>query len=390
MKRRELFLGTLLVSAGIFPAQAKIASNLEVPLIKNLSINEKPFYPTIELKGDAKTRGKIYGEKAKGAIERNIAFYSKFFEISAGISWQKAQELSKRFLPVIEKYSPEAIEEMQGVAEGSGREFGEILTLNCRSEVLFAKADACSCVMIPAEKGLGGDVYMGQTWDWLSSAVGNSVVLKIFKENSPTILMVCEAGLIGGKGLNSEGLGICLNATSVGKGRVGMPLHLLMRNVLEAGLPSEAIKAVSAVPRAGSGTFNIATRNNYEMIIEFSPDNFDVIMSAGEPLIHTNHYLSPLFREKDAAKHFIPSTFTRFNTMKKYLKAHQEKMGEKELFALLSNHDNYPESICYHADPRLSGDRYLSVYAMVMNVNQGILWISDGYACDGKVSEYRL
>lgn len=390
MKRRELCVGSLLLGAGILPVQAKIASNLAVPPIKELQINEKPFYPFIELTGDARTGGRIYGEKAKEAIARNIAFYSGFFKNSAGVSWDKAQELSTRFLPVIEKYSPDAIEEMKGVAEGSGRTFHEILTLNCRSEVLFAKADACSCVIIPSEQGEGGDVFMGQTWDWLSSAVGNSVVLKIVKENSPTILMICEAGLIGGKGLNSEGLGICLNATSVGKGRVGMPLHLMMRNVLEAGLPTEAIKAVSSVPRAGSGTFNIAARNNYEMIIEFSPDTFDVIMSSGEPLIHTNHYLSPLLRDKDAAKSFIPSTFTRFNTMEKYLKAHKEKIGEKGLFRLLSNHDNYPESVCYHADPRLSGDRYLSVYAMVMNVNKGILWVSDGYSCEGKVSEYRL
>ena len=58
---------------------------------------------------------------------------------------------------------------------------------------------------------------------------------------------------------------------------------------------------------------------------------------------------------------------------------------------LLSNHNNYPESICYHEDPRITeGERYCSVYAMVMDVTAGKLWVTDGYPCEGKVSEYQL
>lgn len=87
--------------------------------------------------------------------------------------------------------------------------------------------------------------------------------------------------MVGGKGLNSEGISICLNATSVGKGKIGVPLHLMMRKVLDSSLATEAIKAVSMLPRAGSGAFNIATRSGFEMVIEFSPDQFDVIMSQG-------------------------------------------------------------------------------------------------------------
>ena len=279
---------------------------------------------------------------------------------------------------------------MTGIAEGAGRSFEDILTLNCRSEVLFAKADACSCIIIPEGRGKNGHVFMGQTWDWMASARQNSVVLKVHQEGEPSILMICEAGMVGGKGLNSEGISICLNATSVGKGKIGVPLHLMMRKVLDSSLATEAIKAVSMLPRAGSGAFNIATRSGFEMVIEFSPDQFDVIMSQGEPLIHTNHYLSPLIAPQDKAKSFIPSTFTRYNTMEKWLKKHGGRIGEKEIFKLLSNHDNYPESICYHEDPRISGERYCSVYAMVMDVTAGKLWVTDGYPCEGKVSEYRL
>ncbi|WP_289171762.1 C45 family peptidase [uncultured Parasutterella sp.] len=388
---RRKFIAALVSSAFCcFAAQAKVASELSVPNIHSPEIEKQPFYPFIELKGSALQRGVTYGQSAAEQIDRNIKFYASVFQSSAGIDWEKAKSLAAKFLPVIQKYSPESIEEMKGIAQGSGKSFEDILTLNCRSEVLFANSDACTCIMVPAELGEGGNVFMGQTWDWLAKARSNSVILKVEQEGRPEILMVCEAGLVGGKGLNSEGLGVCLNAASVGKGKIGMPLHLMMRNILNSSLPTEALKAVSAVPRAGSGVFNIASRSNYEMQVEFSPDAFDVIMSKGEALVHTNHYLSALIAPKDVAKSFISSTYTRLNGVQRQLSKMKGPIGMKGLFRLLSDHELYPESVCYHEDPRQSGERYCTVYAMVMDVTSGILWISAGYPCEGKISEYRL
>ena len=144
MLRRQLILGissSLLVSQGV---RAKTVSDLVVPKERKLQLNAKPYYQLIEIKGTAFERGKRYGSSASGAIKRNIDFYSSAFEKSANIDWPQAQKLAMKFLPVIEKYCPSYVEEMKGIAEGSGRSFEDILTLNCRSEVLFAKADARS------------------------------------------------------------------------------------------------------------------------------------------------------------------------------------------------------------------------------------------------------
>lgn len=371
-------------------ARASVVSELKVPENHEPRVSKENFYPFIELDGKPYDRGLKYGREASEAIKRNIDFYSGIFKKNSSIDWDKAQQLSQKFVPVIEKNYPEALEEMKGVADGSGRKLSEIVALNCRSEVLFANADACTCVLIPAERAQDGHVLLGQTWDWLNTARPNSVVLRLKQEGKPTILMVCEAGLIGGKGLNSEGLAVGLNATSVGKGQIGMPLHLMMRQILNSSLPTEAIKSVSSVRRAGSGTFNVVTRNNNVMMIEFSPMKFDVIMSRGEPLVHTNHYLSPLIAPDDTVKNFIPSTFTRLNTAEKRLAETKSPIGMSELMLLLSDHENYPESICYHEDPRIIGERYCSVYGMAADVTAGKLWVSIGNPCEGRISEYSL
>ena len=149
---RRKFIAALVSSALCgFAAQAKVASELSVPNIHSPEIEKQPFYPFIELKGSALQRGVTYGQSAAEQIDRNIKFYASVFQSSAGIDWEKAKSLAAKFLPVIQKYSPESIEEMKGIAQGSGKSFEDILTLNCRSEVLFANSDACTCIMVPAE-----------------------------------------------------------------------------------------------------------------------------------------------------------------------------------------------------------------------------------------------
>lgn len=118
----------------------KTVSDLVVPKERKLQLNAKPYYQLIEIKGTAFERGKRYGSSASGAIKRNIDFYSSAFEKSANIDWPKAQKLAMKFLPVIEKYCPSYVEEMKGIAEGAGRSFEDILTLNAECVVLFAKA----------------------------------------------------------------------------------------------------------------------------------------------------------------------------------------------------------------------------------------------------------
>ena len=217
MLRRQLILGIssgLLVSQGV---RAKTVSDLVVPKERKLQLNAKPYYQLIEIKGTAFERGKRYGSSASGAIKRNINFYSSAFEKSANIDWPQAQKLAMKFLPVIEKYCPSYVEEMKGIAEGAGRSFEDILTLNCRSEVLFAKADACSCIIIPEGRGKNGHVFMGQTW----------VTITERKE---------AAGLIGQRDFGgtkkwrtcfvSDGTGhAMLNAVSDRAIALGIPIH---------------------------------------------------------------------------------------------------------------------------------------------------------------------
>ncbi len=53
---------------------------------------------------------------------------------------------------------------MQGIADGAGVDLVTILTLNCRSEIMFAKAklaeDACTTIGVPPEASASGHTYL--------------------------------------------------------------------------------------------------------------------------------------------------------------------------------------------------------------------------------------
>ncbi|GAB1826599.1 MAG: acyl-CoA--6-aminopenicillanic acid acyl-transferase [Burkholderiales bacterium] len=347
-------------------------------------------YPVIELSGTPFERGKAYGMAVKEAVRRNIVFYKMIFKTFSNISWEKAMATSKKFLPYIEKFCPGAIEEMKGVASGADLPFEEILTLNCRSEIMFAASDGCTAVAFLKEQTTGGSVLLGQTWDWFMPARENTCILKIRQEKAPDILMVAEAGLIGGKGLNSCGIGLCLNAVSIGSGKEGVPLHLIMRNILNATLPTEALDCIAHVPRAGSATLTIGSAEDLVMAVEYSPNEFDVLMAEEEPLAHTNHFLSPLIAPHDKGKAGPLSTYTRLNTVRRKIKKLGKADGLNAVYSLLTSHEFFPESLCYHEDVRDSGLRACTIYSMVMDLNSKTLLISNGHPCEGKVSEFSI
>jgi len=108
-------------------------------------------YPFLTLTGTARERGYQYGSQVPELIKKNIAFYRTMFE-GFGVPWETAGKISKKFEPFIRDYYPEALEEIAGVAEGANLSYEDILTINCRSEILFAKPDGCttSCRNNPA------------------------------------------------------------------------------------------------------------------------------------------------------------------------------------------------------------------------------------------------
>ena len=204
-------------------------------------------------------------------------------------------------------------------------------------------------------------------------------------------MIAVEAGIIGGKGLNSEGVGVCLNALSTGKGGLGVPLHILYRAILAQTNISNALEAVTQTQRAGCGNFAIGSAQGFLMCVEYTPENFDVLMPIDKPMCHTNHYLSPLFRPQDTFKRDLTETFVRLNRLERLAYGLKRPFTQKDMWRILSDHANYPDSICSHQDPKDPVTRrFCTIYTLVMDLNERTFCITEGEPCDQKISSYVL
>ncbi len=340
-------------------------------------------YISIALSGSPRDRGIQYGRGASDKIKRTIENYQCLFSNRSGLSWETAREISHKFIPFIKDVYPDALLEIEGIAEGSGFDFDDILALNCRSEILFAVPDGCSAIAAVPEMTETGHTLLAQTWDWTENSYDTIVALQIKQDPLPSMVIFTEAGIIGGKGINSAGLGVTLNATSTGKGRVGVPLHILYRGILNQKTFSDAVEVVSKAKRAGCGCFNVASHDGLAGSIEFTPDKFDVLMCEGRPLCHTNHYLSPLMAGEDL--NFISThahTLVRLNVIRRRT-ALSGKLNFEKIESIFKDHTNYPNSVCKHADPSIPDyNRTMTVYTVLMDLNDKVVDFYPGNTCE--------
>ena len=341
-------------------------------------------HPIIRLKGTARERGLQYGQAAKDKIWHSLQTYKTLFAGHAHMSWEQAVQAARAFEAAFLEYLPQAKEEMQGIAEGAGLRYEDILTLNCRSELMFARPDGCSTIAVLPQSSGNDHTYLAQTWDWIMPSRASTVILDIEQAPLPRILMVAEAGMIGGKGLNECGIGVALNALSVGHGQIGVPLHAMYRGILNSTLITDAMDRVTQCKRAGAGNFMIASAQGLAFSVEYTPEDFDVLSTLGEPLCHTNHYLSPLLRAEDTLKAAVTDTFVRLNRLQ--IRS-QEKVGQLNvgtIMEIFSDHANCPDSLCSHEDPKdPQAARFCTVYAVAMDLTDRTLWVTNGYPCEG-------
>ncbi|MDR1518874.1 MAG: C45 family peptidase [Planctomycetota bacterium] len=348
-------------------------------------------FPFIRIAGDPSARGRQYGEGAADRIGASLLLYRKLFSAYASMTWEQAIKKAKGFEPFIGQYLPDAIGEMRGIAEGSGFTYEDILALNCRSELMFAPPDGCTSAIVPPEAAADKKTYIAQTWDWLRPAQDACVVVELHQRPLPSLIMACEAGLIGGKGVNAAGIGCGMNALGIGWGKLGTPLHLIYRGIMNSVKISDSIEAVSKTERAGCANFIIGSAEGMALNLEFTPENFDVSFAEHAPLAHGNHFLSPILAPEDKLKAQFPCSFPRYHRAKMLLEERRGRLTRESLFEIMADHVNYPDSVCSHEDERdAEWSRYCTIFGFLADLAEREIWIAPGNPCESEWRSYRL
>jgi isopenicillin-N N-acyltransferase-like protein len=99
---------------------------------------------------------------ARTQIDRCIAFYAKLFLKNCKIEWPQVLEHASSFEQQAKSKWPAYHEEMQGIADGAGKELLDIVAINVRTEINFGLfSDGCTALSWHTEKR----AWLGQNWD---------------------------------------------------------------------------------------------------------------------------------------------------------------------------------------------------------------------------------
>tara|TARA_Y100001960_G_C14762825_1_gene875080 strand:- start:350 stop:1495 length:1146 start_codon:yes stop_codon:yes gene_type:complete len=362
--------------------------------LESFSINGHEI-PIIAMKGSPRDCGVQYGRAVAPLINGSLQAYLESFRILHGLDQGAIFKLARKFEPVIADFDPATLEEMKGIAEGANVPLEVVLTINARSELVHGlKAqldDGCTSFIVFGEATIDGHTYIGQNWDWNPAMKPNAVVLDIQRDGDPRILTLTEAGLVGKHGFNEEGIGLCNNFMLSDKRRFGLPVHVTRRRALTARILSEAIGAVLNSERALAANYMMGHADGAGVALEAWPEGLDIIHAKDGLLTHANHFQISRNGREDIGRNIFPDTLLRDVRLSDLLRAHHSHIDLSILANGLSDHFNYPDSICRHPNPTIgSGQRIETLGCIIMDLSNRVLHYCSGSPCEGEFASIHM
>lgn len=340
-------------------------------------------FPVIDTSGDPFERGRVHGDRARDRVARSLANYARLFSFH-GMAWEEAQSRSAGYRDLIGGFDAALLDEMEGIARGAGRPFSEILALNARTEIMpssfLTGTDSGECTAIGVNPGASatGETLLAQNWDWVGSQRESMILLRTREGSEPGCLTLTEAGMLAKIGLNSSGVGICLNIlrSIFDATGAGVPVHVLLRALLKRSSVSDAIAFAAKLSFGGSSNVLMADRGGEVASLEFSPQGLRVVRGDGGTLCHTNHFLHPDAAGWQATHLPSLSTIPRLERARELARS-RPKQGIEDLKRLLRDESAGLLSICRQPDRSLPPELQLeTVASVIMEPGRGVMHIT--------------
>jgi isopenicillin-N N-acyltransferase like protein len=378
------------------------------------------MFPEISVSGTPYARGRQYGAAAAPRVRHSIASYARLFAHRRGLDWPAVQAEALRYQSLLAEVAPDLLDEMRGIADGTGEAFAAILALNVRTELMsgvptgFAHPDGSAA--LARNKALGvpqhseevaapvaavganpiddgecttaaaqpaatrtGGTLLAQTWDWQGDQRGACVLLRVESPGEPSILTMTEAGMVAKIGINSAGVAVGLNLLrSHSDGReVGMPVHVLLRKMLQApGFAAARAMADMALP-GGSSCVTLASAGGNLVSLELTPAGVAEVWPVDGLLAHANHCVDAGAAADECPHEPISTSYERYDRAAELLQAAAGQIDVPALQAILRDRENAPRCICRSPNLDLPPvDRGESVCGIVIDLEARVMHVA--------------
>ena len=347
-------------------------------------------YREIIVSGSPHEMGQQIGEMARKEVRGFCEVALERVNKTVRVSREQAMSVAAACIPHAEQYSRNMVAELRGTAEAANVTIEDLMLLQVRSQLQPGRDAGCTALSLAADATADGHAIVAQNWDNDPLLDEFTVVLTRRPAEKPAFMTATQAGLISYLGFNEAGIGACVNTLPAPARDVGVPHYFTLRGIYEAESLDEAVHAVRRAHRAIPSNVMMATPQG-PADLEVTIDDVHVLRNEGSGSIaHTNHCLHPdLLSINDEFPELIES-HPRKCRIDALLKDRTNPLTLDDVQLFLSDHDNYPRSICRHENDHPQHGYWETVFSIVMQPTAGRMYVTRGTPCSSPFELYQL
>jgi isopenicillin-N N-acyltransferase-like protein len=353
-----------------------------------------PDHSLTVISGKPRQRGKQYGARFKDAIHSFLD--REIYRVCARHATRGQLLLyAGQCTKAIKDYSPTILEELEGVAEGSGLKLEEVVLINLHEETAGHKGGKlppvqhCTAIAAGPPDTSDGNTYVGQNWDWMESVYGLSSMLLWKRPEGASLLAYSYPGLWVGAGLNSAGIALCWtwgDGLGIKGPRVGIPSYVLIAQMLYQDTLAGALKEARRARHAGWFAFVLGDAKGGIATVEATPEK----LVLGRPKGHTARASYACREILGGPKNKPLKIHPQCQRMFDLLAGAKGKMDRRTLQSFFADHK---ATICKHPGYRAKGAATSSgftVDSILFNCTRREAHVSRGPGCSGRWRTFRF
>ncbi|MBX2812066.1 MAG: C45 family peptidase [Myxococcales bacterium] len=358
----------------------------------------------IELCGAPRDMGTAFGEICREAISELYTLRLENALTQAELyGGHKVDELgllqlAEQCLRAVRAYTPEGLEELEGVAAASGLTLAQVWMMNSLTDVRDVAAygykgspslaavdgEACSSAVVPPPRSRTGQILTVQTWDLSTDNMPFVRVVRRVPTVGPATLAMTTVGCLSLIGLNECGLGVGTTNLRTTDTRVGIGYLDVIHKALGTSTFEGASRVIVDAPRAAAHYYYLVSEADRAQGFECSATQVQTIPIIEDVYVHCNHCLCPSLLGLEAQGTPMASSHHRQQRMTD-LAQEVPRLDPIRLQAWCA--DMYGGDLAIN---RKNVDGISTNASVVMNPAERTLWFIHGPADLGSWFEYRL
>lgn len=244
---------------------------------------------------------------------------------------------------------------------------------------------ACTAFAVNGSHTRDGHMLLGRNFDWEAGRhFDENKIIGLYRPTQGlAFLSVSWPGMAGAvTGINERRIFCSVNgAHSQDRGRIGTPVSLVVRKVLQyAETLEQAVKIVREAEVFVSDSYLLASGATGEaVVVEKSPKRVEVRSMQDGVILQANHFETATFQEDEGnAEHRREgSTGSRHARLKELVEKQLGRLDPRAVAGILRDRQA-PGGKRLALGNRGAINALIATHAVVVDVTQGILWVSRG------------